>query len=284
MNPYVEQLTIPYQRSMTFLSYIRGPLVNDWVEEQAQWLIDQVTGGVPHAEENLWATIKTRFHQAYTDTAEKQKAQHNIRDLKMKGNDLDGFIAQFATTAKKAGYNLNSEATLDVFQRALPFKLVANCVKFDHLVTWNDWTRLAQTHQQEYIFLKERVRGNDHRGGATKPQWRNVLNNRNPNAMDIGHTRAWATFTDEEKRQRIQSRLCFQCNQKGHIARFCPQKQSRVAEASTSNTPVVTVQTQGPVSAAQKAQALIATLHAESEEVRDCFADELFGKKDFLNA
>ncbi len=161
MNPHVEQLAIPYQRSMTFLSYIRGPLVNDWVEEQAQWLIDQVTGGVAHAEENLWATIKTRFRQAYTDTAEKQKAQHNIRDLKMKGNDLDGFIAQFATTAKKAGYDLNSEATLDIFQRALPFKLVANCIKFDHPVTWNDWTRAAVTHQQEYIFLKERVKGND---------------------------------------------------------------------------------------------------------------------------
>jgi len=43
---------------------------------------------------------------------EKQKAQHNIRDLKMKGDDLDGFIAQFATTAKKAGYDLNSEVTL----------------------------------------------------------------------------------------------------------------------------------------------------------------------------
>ena len=34
MNPHVEQLAIPYQRSMTFLSYIRGPLINDWVEEQ----------------------------------------------------------------------------------------------------------------------------------------------------------------------------------------------------------------------------------------------------------
>ncbi len=200
MNPHVEQLAIPYQRSMTFLSYIRGPLVNNWVEEQAQWLMDQIVGGVPHAEENLWATIETRFRQVYTDTAEKQKAQHNIRDLKMKGDDLDGFIAQFATTARKAGYDLDSEATLDVFQRALPFKLVANCVKFDHPVTWNDWTRSAQTHQQEYIFLKERVKGNERRGGATKFQWRNALNNRNPNAMDIGWTRARATFTDEEKR------------------------------------------------------------------------------------
>src|SRR6266702_1251479 len=121
MNPHVEQLAIPYQRSMTFLSYIQGPLVNDWVEEQAQWLIDQTTGGVAHAEENLWQTIKTRFCQAYTDTAEKQKA--------------------------------------------LPFKLVANCVKFDHPVTWNNWTASAQKHQQEYIFFKERVRGNDRRGG-----------------------------------------------------------------------------------------------------------------------
>ncbi len=90
-------------------------------------------------------------------------------------------------------------------------------------------------------------------------------------------------FTDEEKQQRIQSGLCFHCNQKGHIARYCPQQNSRATEASTSNTPVVTVQTQGPISAAQKAQALIATLHAESEEVQDCFADKLFGKKDFLN-
>ncbi len=61
MNPHVEQLAIPFQQSMTFLSYIRGPLVNDWVKEQALWLMNQVTGGVPHTEENLWTTIETRF-------------------------------------------------------------------------------------------------------------------------------------------------------------------------------------------------------------------------------
>ncbi len=78
MNPQVEQLAIPFQRSMTFLSYIRGPLINDWVEEQAQWLMDQVTGGVVYAKENLWTTIETRFRQAYTDSVEKVKAQQVI--------------------------------------------------------------------------------------------------------------------------------------------------------------------------------------------------------------
>jgi len=46
-----------------------------------------------------------------------------------------------------------------------------------------------------------------------------------------------------------------------------------------------TIQTNGPVSTAQKAQALIATLHAETKEVWNCFTEELFQKKeDFLNA
>ncbi len=42
MNPAVEQLASPFQWAMTFLSYIRGPLVDDWVNKQVQWLMDQV--------------------------------------------------------------------------------------------------------------------------------------------------------------------------------------------------------------------------------------------------
>ncbi len=104
---------------------------------------------------------RPHFCQAFTDTAEKVKAQQNIRDLKMKGDNLDTYISQFSSIAKKAGYNLNKEATLDVFQQGLPYKLVSNCIKFDHPITWNNWTQVAHTHQQEYIFLKERVKGGD---------------------------------------------------------------------------------------------------------------------------
>ena len=74
----VEQLAVPFQWAMTFLSYIRGPLVDDWVDEQAQWLMDQVQTGVAYSEENLWRTIEIRFRQAYTDTAKKVKAQHQL--------------------------------------------------------------------------------------------------------------------------------------------------------------------------------------------------------------
>ncbi len=53
MNPNADIITNPYQQTMTFLSYIRGPLVNDWVQEQAQWLVNQVAGGVLQTKENL---------------------------------------------------------------------------------------------------------------------------------------------------------------------------------------------------------------------------------------
>ncbi len=68
MNPHVEQLAIPYQRSMMFLSYIRGPLVDDWVEEQAQWLINQVTGGVLL---RIWPHVIDRQQDAQERHAQK---------------------------------------------------------------------------------------------------------------------------------------------------------------------------------------------------------------------
>ncbi len=175
MNPMVEQLAVPFQRAMTFLFYIRGPLVDDWVDEQAQWLMDQVQMGVAVAEENLWRTIEIRFQQAYMDMAEKVKAQHQLQDFKMKGDDIDTYISQFQNLARKAGYTLDENVTLRMFADGLPPKLMVNCIKFDHPVDWNDWAHSAQLHQEEYIQLCDRLKGHKNQG-HTQTQWRNALN------------------------------------------------------------------------------------------------------------
>src|SRR6266702_4733307 len=130
MNPNANVMTNPYRRTMMFLSYIRGPLVDDWVQEQAQWLVDQVQGGVLQTEENLWQTIDTRFRQAYIDTAESAKAQHELKTLHIVKDNLDDFISRFQNLANKAGYHLDQRVTLDLFQNGLPNNLVWNCAKF----------------------------------------------------------------------------------------------------------------------------------------------------------
>ncbi len=226
----VEQLAVPFQRAMTFLSYIRGPLVDDWVDKQAQWLMDQVQTGVMMAKENLWGTIDIRFQQAFTDTAKKVKAQHQLRDFKMKGDDIDTYISQFQNLARKAGYTLDENVTLGMFADGLPPKLMVNCIKFNHPIDWNDWTQSARLHQEEYIQLRDRLKGYKNQGHM-QTQWRNALN-RNPNAMDIGRTQARATttgVTGEKEKQQAEGR-CFRCNRMGHISQYCPQRN----EGSTS--------------------------------------------------
>ena len=200
MNPTVEQLAIPFQRAMTFLSYIRGPLVDNWVDKQAQWLMDQVQTRVAHAEENLWRTIEIRFRQAYTDMAEKVKAQNQLQEFRMKGDDVDTYISQFQSLARKAGYTLDENVMLGLFANGLPPKLMVNCIKFDHPVDWNDWTHSTRLHQEEYIQLHNRLKEDKRNQGHMQAQWRNALN-RNPNAMDIGRTRARATTTRDKDKQ-----------------------------------------------------------------------------------
>src|SRR6266702_301730 len=272
---------------MTFLSYIRGPLVDDWVQEQAQWLVDQITTGVLQTEENLWRTIDTRFRQAYTDTTKSAKAQHKLKRLHMIKDNLDDFISKFQNLANKAGYDLDQCVTLDLFQNGLSNNLVWNCVKFDHPYDWASWTNWARQQHEEYIQLSNRLKGNKVMGG-TKEQWTNALtHHRDPNAMDIRQTRACATMTEEEKTKRIKEGKCFRCDQKGHISRFCPQKNNRIAEATTSSSPpnnsviaTATIASNKALSADQKAEIFLTQLYNESDEVHAQFANIMFDKKE----
>src|SRR6266702_3357390 len=144
------------------------------------------------------------------DTAESAKAQHELKSLHMVMDNLDDFISQFQNLANKAGYDLDQRVTLDLFQNGLPNNLVWNCVKFDHPYDWNCvkfdhpydwnmWTNSACQQHKEYIQLSNRLKGNKVMGGTCE-QWTNTLTRRqDPNAMDIGQTRARATMTEDEK-------------------------------------------------------------------------------------
>ena len=206
MIPNAPQLTEPYRQSMTFLSFIRGPNTDDCVAEQAEWLVDQVIWGVLPTEENLWRVIETRFTNAYTDTALRSQSQRQLRELQMKHENLDDYIAEFQSLANKAGYTLDEEATLNVFRNGLPDPLVVNIIKFHHPATWNKWTSATCIQHQEYVFLKDRMNNRREKFfGGTKGQWQKAFNRpRDPNAMDIGRTRARATLTVEEK-QKLQA-------------------------------------------------------------------------------
>src|SRR6266702_1478591 len=103
--------------------------------------------------------------------------------------------------------------------------------------------------------------------------------------MDLGRTRARATRMEDEKAQRIKEGKCFRCNQKGHISRFCPQKNNRIAQASTPlpNDSVIataTVSSNKLLSADQKAEIFLTQLYNKSDDIRARFASIMFDKKE----
>ena len=119
-------------------------------------------------------------------------------------------------------------------------------------------------------------------------------NNQNPNAMDIGRTRARATMTEADKQRYQQEGLCFRCGNKGHISRNCPQRQNTPASVATTSstnpattpTVVATVKVEGNTNmkASERAAAYIAAMQADSDDVKAALEEQLFGKQGFSNA
>jgi hypothetical protein len=77
MNPNNEIMATPYYCIMQHLSQIRGPLVDNWKDDQIQDLVDKTTQAqnpVAYGDEDLWMDYMTAFDAAFTDTTRQQTA------------------------------------------------------------------------------------------------------------------------------------------------------------------------------------------------------------------
>ena len=111
MNENNEMFQSPYLRINLALLLIRGPNVNNWVQSQIEELRRRLAsgGGFTQDQEALWTDFRNTLITAVT-------ALHN---LKMKGDDLDTYVAQFHALARKAGHPLDNPGTMDNFARGL---------------------------------------------------------------------------------------------------------------------------------------------------------------------
>jgi hypothetical protein len=88
---------------LTALSYIKGPLVEDWVNTQDKEL-ERCTdttklGSVCENNEILWSEFETAFKDAWTDTTKVQSAYSQLMKLQMKDLDIDTYNTTFARLA-----------------------------------------------------------------------------------------------------------------------------------------------------------------------------------------
>ena len=113
----------PFNRVLTALSYIRGPLVDDWVGTQdckLERCLDRTRADfVPDMDDVLWTDFETTFKSAWKDSEKKQSAYEQLMKLTMKDLDINSYMATFDQLAAAAGWEPNAEGTIECFSCGL---------------------------------------------------------------------------------------------------------------------------------------------------------------------
>jgi hypothetical protein len=265
-----------YQRAMLFLTYIQGPIVNEWVKGVNAWLRGQIIHQrwAP-TDERLWVEVFDSFNRQFANIMEQEDAQAALaKGLQLERGDLDKLVTEFEQLVRHAGYDINQDLVLRLFTSALPNTMYEYILRtLPQPATYEQWRTAAIDQQRVYVHMKNRA---DRFKTKKMPpittwkpfnnQWRNPQ--RDPNAMDTspGRTRAWVAEAEDflpggnryeqrvggsheggyprgpvQKDGQRKVLTCFFCGKPGHFARDCRQKRNNQGPSGPPrNTPIPT--------------------------------------------
>ena len=265
-NIDADQMTNPMKRATLFLSYIKGPMVRDWVKRWIQWTIGQYTTGRPSYDEYYWTEIAGAFQNAFQDTGKRERAEQSLKNLSFDHNSVDTFLAQFESLAEEAEFGLDTNPTMSMLASKLPFGMMNHIVKIVRPHTFRGWLDAIRQYHADNTAVNN-LKGNQEQKshkknatGITPEQWAKILGvklPKDPNAMDTSAGRTKAYFVKKktqgravETKEKFDSDTqkkegrCFNCNQQGHMSKNCPKPKkdkgktpikARIAETEESS-------------------------------------------------
>ena len=299
VNRTHDSMTKAYDRVLMALTYIWGPMVNDWVNTQENNLVTRTDTTQPnHVRKDdkvLWTEFEMVFQDAWMDTSKKQNAYDQLMKLTMTGWDIDTYIATFKRLALAAGWALTAEGTIICFREGLSKGIHSKALDRDKIpCTMDKWkaaahTEVARAKEKYNAGLTNTQRRNQqaHHYNTTNQHRPTTQNNTNSNVvpMDVDATTTtnFKKLTPEEHAQLAKEGRCFRCRLQGHMARNCPKNtrnnQTKARETTidkstdTTTTPKLT-----------KAQQIRALEESMAEEERAEYLDARDMGQDFWSA
>jgi len=155
MNYRADIAKDPIMHSIYFLSLLEGPKCKGWVDAADRWLrhVVEDPSMIPHRS-NAWKELEKRFKEAFSDYAERERAQDELKKLKMKNDNLDEYLAAFKTQALHADIDMNDHTNLRTFALRLPRSLADACIKMENPETYEQWRATVQCQQKIYLKTK----------------------------------------------------------------------------------------------------------------------------------
>jgi hypothetical protein len=100
-------MAIPLEHTMLFLTFIQGPDVGNWVNDQIQVVSRHLNSGGRKTNEFIWDTVIHDFATLFQDIMSAERAEAALNQLKMQGGKLDFYSAEYKRLARLADYNLD---------------------------------------------------------------------------------------------------------------------------------------------------------------------------------
>ena len=201
-------ITNPTRRVALALTYIRGPKVDAWVTQQYDSLSIKANHARTHSDtdEALWEDFVAEFKRTFAEP--KWEVFDKLKNLQMSGDDIEMYIATFEDLMRRAKCTRESGpiSMARYFREGLPTDLVRSIMKRQAIPsTIDEWESAARKEVETEALKKFYLPAGSE--GDTPAR--------------TGATRLLRWSVEERERLMAEGR-CFECNEKGHRARDCP--------------------------------------------------------------
>ena len=153
-NMEAVQMRVLMKCTALLLSFIKGPNIDDWVQQHTNEILDRFNRTGDQSDEIYWTSLGQQFMDTFWDTASRECAETKLRELPWIPGDVDTFIVQFRSLAEQAQYALDDCPTITLFASKLPFKMMQHIFLIVKPVNFNGWADAARDCHQGNMALQ----------------------------------------------------------------------------------------------------------------------------------